>query len=213
MGTHFHSIARKEGENYEFRKEVRARTAARHIQHVYLELAPVFDLPTLIIMLYLSSSRINRRFRYSFEDTSVRFQIRIVRFTFSDGTKQAWSWFRDVSIALTQSNRSSWGKMFAGNGKWIVCDNVLRKRNWKQVCGCEEHVSKARLHLMNVLLRVWWGCRVVIHFHFVLAGDTITAKKYCHELTNHIASVHEKRQIITNRKVWHFQLGQRMTPC
>ena len=74
------------------------------------------------------------------------------------------------------------------------------KRNWKKAGEGAEPVAKAGLHPMKVLLCVWWDCRGIIHFELLRHGETITADKYCEQLTRLDAAIREKCPVLANRK-------------
>ncbi|XP_026830138.1 histone-lysine N-methyltransferase SETMAR-like [Ooceraea biroi] len=90
--------------------------------------------------------------------------------------------------------------MITDDEKWILYNNVQRKRTWKKAGEGAEPVAKAGLHPMKVLLCVWWDCRVIIHFELLRRGETITADKYCEQLTRLDAAIREKRPGLVNRK-------------
>lgn len=80
-------------------------------------------------------------------------------------------------------------------------ENVQRKRTWKEAAEGAESVTKAGLHPMKVLLCVWWDCKGIIHFElFLRRGETITADKYCEQLTRLDAAIRKKRPVLANRK-------------
>lgn len=50
-------------------------------------------------------------------------------------------------------------RLVTGDEKWVLYNNVQRKRTWKQTGEKAEPVAKAGLHPMKVLLCVWWDCQ------------------------------------------------------
>ena len=112
-----------------------------------------------------------------------------------------------VSVAISLLGRHEkepfLDRIVTGDEKWILYNNVQRKRNWKKAGEGAEPVAKAGLHPMKVLLCVWWDCRGIIHFELLRHGETITADKYCEQLTRLDAAIREKRPVLANRKGNH----------
>ncbi|XP_070155184.1 histone-lysine N-methyltransferase SETMAR-like [Polyergus mexicanus] len=90
--------------------------------------------------------------------------------------------------------------MVTGDEKWILYKNVQRKRTWKTATEGAEPVAKTGLHPMKVLLCIWWDRKGIIYFELLRRGETITADKYCEQLTRLAAAIREKRPILANRK-------------
>ncbi|XP_025263217.1 histone-lysine N-methyltransferase SETMAR-like [Camponotus floridanus] len=107
-----------------------------------------------------------------------------------------------VALSLLERNKKEpfLDRMVTGDEKWILYNNVQRKRTWKKAAEGAEPVAKAGLHPMKVLLCVWWDCRGIIHFELLRRGETITADKYCEQLTRLDAAIREKRPVLANRK-------------
>lgn len=61
-----------------------------------------------------------------------------------------------------------------------------------QTCECTEHVAKANLRLINMLLSVCCVCAETIHFELLAARETIASKKCFDRFTNHDAVIQEK---------------------
>jgi [histone H3]-lysine36 N-dimethyltransferase SETMAR len=55
-------------------------------------------------------------------------------------------------------------RLVTGDEKWILYNNIQRKRTWKQAHEGAEPVSKGGLHAMKALLCIWWDIRGVIYF-------------------------------------------------
>ena len=106
-----------------------------------------------------------------------------------------------VSVAISLLGRHEkepfLDRIVTGDEKWILYNNVQRKRNWKKAGEGAEPVAKAGLHPMKVLLCVWWDCRGIIHFVLLRRGETITADK---QFTRLDAAIREKRPVLANRK-------------
>lgn len=107
-----------------------------------------------------------------------------------------------VAISLLARNEKQpfLNRLVTGDEKWILYNNVQRKRTWKQAGESAEPVARAGLHPMKVLLSVWWDCRGIIFFELLRPGVTITSDKYCEQLTKLSAKIKEIRPVLTNRK-------------
>lgn len=105
-----------------------------------------------------------------------------------------------ISLLRRIKNEPFLDRLVTGDEKWILYNNVQRKRTWKQAHEGAEPMSKGGLHPMKVLLCIWWDIRGVIYFELLPAGETITANKYCQQLVELKKAIDEKRPILANRK-------------
>jgi histone-lysine N-methyltransferase SETMAR len=87
-----------------------------------------------------------------------------------------------------------------GDEKWVVYNNIRRKRSWCDPGESSQSVAKADLHPKKVMLSVWWDWRGVLYFELLPCGQTIDAKKYCAQLENLKRAGTEKRPELANRK-------------
>ena len=105
-----------------------------------------------------------------------------------------------ISLLARHNEESFLDRLVTGDEKWILYNNVQRKRTWKKAGEGAAPVAKAGLHPLKVLLCVWWDCRGIIHFEFLERGETITAAKYCEQLIRLDAAIREKRPALANRR-------------
>lgn len=105
-----------------------------------------------------------------------------------------------ISLLARQNEEPFLNRLVTGDEKWILYNNVRRKRTWKKAGESANPIAKAGMHPMKVLLCVWWDCRGIIHFELLRRGETITADKYCEQLTRLNAAIREKRPVLANRK-------------
>lgn len=105
-----------------------------------------------------------------------------------------------VSLLGRLNNESFLDRLVTGDEKWVLYNNVQRKRTWKQSGEHGDAMPKASLHPMKVMLSVWWDCKGIIYFEFLPAGEMIDSDKYCRQLTNLNREIKEKRPILSNRK-------------
>lgn len=90
--------------------------------------------------------------------------------------------------------------LVTGDEKWILYNNVQRKRTWKQTNECAGPMAKDNLHPEKVMLSVWWDCKGIIYFELLSIGQTINSDKYCQQLDNLKTEIQEKCPILANRK-------------
>lgn len=88
-----------------------------------------------------------------------------------------------VSLLGRFNNESFLDRLVTGDEKWILYNNVRRKRTWKRTGEHGDAMPKAALHPMKVMLSVWWDCKGIIYFEFLPTGETIDSDKYCGQLT------------------------------
>lgn len=105
-----------------------------------------------------------------------------------------------TSLLNRYQNEPFLDRIVTGDEKWILYNNVVRKRTWKEAGENAEIIAKSGLHPMKVLLSVWWDCRGIIFFELLPRGETITTDKYCEQLTRLNVELQEKRPILVNRK-------------
>lgn len=91
-------------------------------------------------------------------------------------------------------------RIVTGDEKWVVYVNTSHKRQWVE-SGCEAvPTPKPELHQRKVMLCVWWGVSGIIHFELLPTGLTITAERYCDQLSRVYNALLQKRPALVNRK-------------
>ncbi|KHJ96074.1 transposase [Oesophagostomum dentatum] len=61
-----------------------------------------------------------------------------------------------------------------GDEKWIVYNNVTRKRSWSKPDEPGQTMSRADLH-QKIMLPVWWDCKGVIYFGVLPRNQNVTS--------------------------------------
>lgn len=89
-----------------------------------------------------------------------------------------------VSLLGRLNKESFLDRLVTGDEKWILYNNIQRKRTWKQANEHGEPMEKTNLHPQKVMLSVWWDCKGIIYFELLPAGQTINSDKYCQQLDN-----------------------------
>lgn len=99
-----------------------------------------------------------------------------------------------------QENDPFLKRMVTGDEKWVVYDNVTRKRSWGHSSEPPQTTSKAGLHPKKIMLSVWWDFKGVIYYELLPSGKTIDSTVYCSQLTKLNQAIRTKRPELANRK-------------
>lgn len=91
-------------------------------------------------------------------------------------------------------------RMVTGDEKWVVYDNVVRKRSWSRQGEQAPTTAKADIHQKKVLLSVWWDYKGIVYFELLPRNQTINSEVYIRQLTNLNNAIQEKRPELANRK-------------
>ncbi|KAL7735182.1 hypothetical protein ACLKA6_014898 [Drosophila palustris] len=91
-------------------------------------------------------------------------------------------------------------RIITGAEKWIVYNNVNRKRSWSKHGEPTQTTSKADIHQKKVMLSVWWDWKGVVYFELLPRNQTINSDVYCQQLDKLNAAIKEKRPELINRK-------------
>ncbi|KAG6802176.1 Ammar1 transposase [Apis mellifera caucasica] len=91
-------------------------------------------------------------------------------------------------------------RLITGDEKWVVYDNIKRKRSWSRLREPAQTTSKAGIHQKKVLLSVWWDYKGIVYFELLPPNRTINSVVYIEQLTKLNNAVEEKRPELTNRK-------------
>lgn len=91
-------------------------------------------------------------------------------------------------------------RIVTGDEKWIIYDNIVRKRSWRTAGEPPNATPKAGLHPKKILLSIWWDYRGVLFYELLSQGKTIDSKVYCTQLTKLNQALRQKRPELVNRK-------------
>nr|AAP51092.1 transposase [Forficula auricularia] len=91
-------------------------------------------------------------------------------------------------------------RLITGDEKWVVYNNIKRKRSWSRPGEPAQTTSKAGIHQKKVLLSVWWDYKGIVYFELLPPNRTINSVVYIEQLTKLNNAVEEKRAELTNRK-------------
>jgi len=81
-----------------------------------------------------------------------------------------------------QENDPFLKRLITGDEKWIVYNNVVRKRSWCRRDDLPQVTSKADIHQRMIMLSVWWDRKGVMFFEFLPRNQTINSNVYCRQL-------------------------------
>ena len=90
-------------------------------------------------------------------------------------------------------------RLITGDEKWVVYNNIERKRSWSRPREPARTISKAGIRRKKVLLPVWWDYKGIVYFELLPPNRTINSV-YIEQLTKLNNAVEEKRPELTNRK-------------
>ena len=91
-------------------------------------------------------------------------------------------------------------RLITGNEKWVVYNNIKRKKSWSRPREPAQTILKASIHQKKVLLSVWWDYKGIVYFELLPPNRTINSVVYIEQLTKLNNAVEEKRPELTNRK-------------
>ena len=100
-----------------------------------------------------------------------------------------------------------------GNEKWILYKNVEQKRSWGKQKEPPPTTPKAGLHPRKVMLCIWWDWKGVLYYELLYyEKQVINSNKYCSQLDQLKAALHEKRPELVNRKLIIFHQDNARLP-
>ncbi|KFM75697.1 Mariner Mos1 transposase, partial [Stegodyphus mimosarum] len=91
-------------------------------------------------------------------------------------------------------------RLITGDEKWVVYNNIQRKRSWSGKGEPTRTTSKIDIHQKKVLLSVWWDYEGIVYFELLPPNRMINSDVYIEQLTKLNNAVEEKRPESTNRK-------------
>lgn len=77
------------------------------------------------------------------------------------------------SLRKRQKNNPFLKRMITDDEKWIVYNNVVRKRSWKHSKKLPQTTSKAGLHPKKIMFSVWWDYKGIVYYELLPSGKTI----------------------------------------
>lgn len=91
-------------------------------------------------------------------------------------------------------------QVVTGDEKWIIYNNVQRKRFWGKRNESPLTTPKAGRHSKKVMLCVWWDWQGVLYYELLPSNQTINSEKYRLQLDELKKQIERKRPALANRK-------------
>ena len=91
-------------------------------------------------------------------------------------------------------------QIVTGDEKWLLYNNVERKRSWGKWNEPPPTTPKAGLHPKKVMVCIWWDWKGVLYYQLLLENQTINSNKYRSQLDQLKAALDKKRPELVNRK-------------
>ena len=91
--------------------------------------------------------------------------------------------------------------IITGDEKWVVYNNVKRKRSWSKKDEPTQSTSKADIHQKKVMLSVWWDFKGIIFFSFYRTTQRSILKCTVISWTNWMIHLNRKGQNWSIEKV------------
>lgn len=105
------------------------------------------------------------------------------------------------SLLKRQENDPFLKRIITGDEKWVVYNNVKRKRSWSEKDNkLDQKSSKVDVHQKKVMLSVWWDFKGIIFFELLPDNPTITPEDYSCHLDKLNDFLKQKRPELVNRK-------------
>jgi len=89
--------------------------------------------------------------------------------------------------------------MITGDEKWIVYNNVSRKRSWSKQGEAPERQAKTKIHQKKIMLSMWWDWKGPVFYELLPKNKTINSD-YCEQLQKLNDAIAQKRPELINRK-------------
>lgn len=105
-----------------------------------------------------------------------------------------------VSLNSLQCQAPFLDRVITGDEKWILYNNVRRKRQWCDHDSRPIQQPRGGLHPKKILLSVWWDIKGIIYHELLDDNQTITAEVYCQQLRRLKEVLQKKRPSLINRK-------------
>ena len=94
-----------------------------------------------------------------------------------------------------------------GNEKWILHNNVERKRSWGKRNEPPPTTPKASLCPKKAMLYIWWDWKGVLYYELLPENQTINSNKYCSQLDQLKSALDEKHLELSQQKMHHLPSG------
>jgi len=73
--------------------------------------------------------------------------------------------------------------IITGDEKWILCDNLKRRKSWLYFGQPSASRPKPNIHAKKGLLCIWWDWKDLLYYELLQPGEIITANRCQQQLT------------------------------
>jgi len=111
------------------------------------------------------------------------------------GYRMSWKkfiWRIAWASAINSSNAKKTIRlkhMITGDEKWIVYNNVSRKKSQSRWGEVPERHAKAEIHQKKIMLSMWWNWKRLVFYELFPKNKTINSDVYCEQLQK-LSDVH-----------------------
>ncbi|GFU31086.1 mariner Mos1 transposase [Trichonephila clavipes] len=91
-------------------------------------------------------------------------------------------------------------KLITGDEKWILDENIKRKKCYCKPGTSSATVPKSSIHQRKVLLCLWWDRKGPVYYELLKQGKTINADLYCNQMDKLNETIKEKAQHLRPEK-------------
>ncbi|GFV29646.1 histone-lysine N-methyltransferase SETMAR [Trichonephila clavipes] len=85
-------------------------------------------------------------------------------------------------------------KLITGDEKWILYENIKRKKSYYKPGTSSATVPKPSIHQRKILLCLWWNRKGPVYYELLKQGKTINTDLYCNQVNKLNAAIKEKGQ-------------------
>ena len=90
-------------------------------------------------------------------------------------------------------------QIITSDEKYVVYDNVVRKRSWSKRYEPAKSTSKTDIYQKKVMWSVWWSFKGIVYFELLPTNQTINSDVYCHQLMKLDKEIKEQRPELATR--------------
>ncbi|GFV92813.1 histone-lysine N-methyltransferase SETMAR [Trichonephila clavipes] len=95
---------------------------------------------------------------------------------------------------------SFFDKLITGDEKWILYENIKRKKSYCKPGTASATVPKRSIHQRKILLCLRWDRKGPVYYKLLKQGKTINVDLYCNQLYKFNAVIKQKRSSLASRK-------------
>ena len=109
------------------------------------------------------------------------------------------------TLIRRQRNDPFFNRIFSGDEKWVVYNNVKCKRSWSKKDESAQTTSKPDIHQRRLMLFVWWDFKAIVYLELLPDNTTIHSEADCNQRDKLSDALKEKRPPLVNRQGVVFQ--------